>query len=517
MKLRYPNKITIVGNNSTTIQNEAVLDCCLSNDVLTLKITSDITPICFIKLLWKLSETEKRGKSTVKVLGDAWERGYGDLEWQRINQDRNMPWYFAVSNGSDSVKDTEGRFTECFGVKVRPTAFCQWNYSDDEITLTLDIRNGGTGVILNGRTLNVAEIIFNDYIDVSAYDAISRFCKEMCMSVQLPTSPVFGFNDWYFSYGSSNGELILNSAKMLTLQSEKYASVPYMVIDDGWQINFNDGPWHLFNPEFEDMSVMASKISSLGALPGIWIRPLQQKAAEATIPNSWRMSFNTEALDPSNPEVINYIKDCIKRIVDWGFKLIKYDFVTYDIFLKWGFECDSFLADDGWSFYDTSKTTAEIIIELYTAIREAAGDTVLIGCNAVSHLCAGLVELNRTGDDTSGKEWARTLKMGVNTLAFRSPQNKAFYMADADCAGITNNIPFHLNQKWLYALAVSGSPMFVSISPNTVDENIIGDVYQALIRNSVQKDNLVPLDWMETKTPSRWLLNGDEIYIDWNN
>ena len=234
------------------------------------------------------------------------------------------------------------------------------------------------------------------------------------------------------------------------------------------------------------------------------------------MPEVWRLSFNRDALDPSNPDVLNYVKKCISRIVDWGFKLIKYDFVTYDVFLKWGFECNGFMASDGWCFYDTSKTTAEIIVGLYKAIREAAGDAVLIGCNAIGHLCAGLVELNRTGDDTSGKEWERTLKMGVNTLAFRSPQNKSFYIADADCVGITDSIPFSLNQKWLYALSVSGSPMFVSISPKTENKDIMEEVYRALSRNSSQNDTFIPLDWMETKTPTRWLLNGEEIRIDWN-
>ena len=51
---------------------------------------------------------------------------------------------------------------------------------------------------------------------------------------------------------------------------------------------------------------------------------------------------------------------------------------------------------------------------------------------ALSHLAAGLVELQRTGDDTSGRDWARTKKMGVNTLAYRMPQNRAFYIDDPD-------------------------------------------------------------------------------------
>ena len=46
------------------------------------------------------------------------------------------------------------------------------------------------------------------------------------------------------------------------------------------------------------------------------------------------------------------------------------------------------------------------------------------------------MHLNRTGDDTSGRIWERTRRMGVNTLAFRLPQHNTFYHIDADCVGI---------------------------------------------------------------------------------
>ena len=59
-----------------------------------------------------------------------------------------------------------------------------------------------------------------------------------------------------------------------------------------------------------------------------------------------------------------------------------------------------------------SKTNAEVILYLYRSIRDAATDMYVIGCNTVSHLAAGVFELNRIGDDTSGKEWDRTKENG---------------------------------------------------------------------------------------------------------
>ena len=82
-----------------------------------------------------------------------------------------------------------------------------------------------------------------------------------------------------------------------------------------------------------------------------------------------------------------------------------------------GFQMTENITTNGWHFNDRSKTNAQIILDLYLAIRNEGRNMYLIGCNTVSHLSAGIFELNRIGDDTSGKEWERTRKMGVNTLA----------------------------------------------------------------------------------------------------
>ena len=154
-------------------------------------------------------------------------------------------------------------------------------------------------------------------------------------------------------------------------------------------------------------------------------------------------------------------------------------------------------------------------MRLYRAIREASGDAVLIGCNAIGHLCAGLVEINRTGDDTSGRDWRRTRQFGVNTLAFRSIQNGTFYVSDADCVGLTGLVPWELNQRWMHLLAHSGTPLFISWDPSQDTEEVRAAVCGALRVNSRQEDRLIPLDWMENNCPRRWNLNGEEVTVDW--
>ena len=147
---------------------------------------------------------------------------------------------------------------------------------------------------------------------------------------------------------------------------------------------------------------------------------------------------------------------------------MKHDYTTYDIFGQWGFEMIDKLTVPGWQFNDTSKTNAEIILYLYKSIREAAGDMYLIGCNTISHLSAGIFEFNRIGDDTSGKEWARTKKMGINTMGFRMVQHKTFYEADGDCVGLTTTVPWEKNKQWMQLLAQSSAPLFISAQPEAL-------------------------------------------------
>jgi alpha-galactosidase len=173
------------------------------------------------------------------------------------------------------------------------------------------------------------------------------------------------------------------------------------------------------------------------------------------------------------------------------------------------------LTNDGWRFADASKTTAEVIAGLYNAIRKAAGGALLIGCNTVGHIGAGIFEMQRTGDDTSGRQWERTRKMGVNTLAFTLPKHGAYYAVDADCAGITDEVPWEMNRQWLTLLANSGTPLFVSASPKTAPEQQKA-IREAFATASREITPAEPLDWMDTTCPQKWLLNGMETEFHWN-
>lgn len=468
------------------------------NEHLAIFLTAQTSKVKWIKLRWNNLSWDK----SVRFLGDAWERGYGDMEWKGMNPNRFMPWYFCAKSEAKSI---------CYGVKVRPSAMCFWQVDSLGMTLFLDVRCGGSGVNLKGRVIKLADVIACEMRDCTSFETMQEFCGQMCEDPILPKYPVYGSNNWYYAYGKSSESEILADCDYILNLTKDIENKPYMVIDDCWQEHhrlneYNGGPWTKGNEKFPDMKALADKLVQKGVRPGIWVRLLLNE--DENIKNEWRLSHNN-CIDPTNPEALNYIKEDIKRICNWGYTLIKHDFSTFDLFGKWGFQMSPLVTDDGWHFYDDSLTSAEVVKLLYKAILDASveasnGEALILGCNTIGHLGAGYMHINRTGDDTSGVIWERTRFMGVNTLAFRLPQHGKFYEIDADCVGIDGGISWSMNKQWADVLAKSGTPLFISVRPNILDETEKQELHEILKVASKQEYHVIPVDWEETTCPEHW-------------
>lgn len=475
------------------------------NEHLAIFLTAQTSKVKWIKLRWNNLSWDKN----VRFLGDAWERGYGDMEWKGMNPNRFMPWYFCAKSEAKSI---------CYGVKVRPSAMCFWQVDSLGMTLFLDVRCGGSSVNLKGRVIKLADVIACEMRECTSFEAMQEFCGQMCEDPILPKYPVYGSNNWYYAYGKSSESEILADCDYILNLTKDIENKPYMVIDDCWQEHhrlneYNGGPWTKGNEKFPDMKALAEKLVQKGVRPGIWVRLLLNE--DENIKNEWRLSHNN-CIDPTNPEALNYIKEDIKRICNWGYTLIKHDFSTFDLFGKWGFQMSPLVTDDGWHFYDDSLTSAEVVKLLYKAILDASveasnGEALILGCNTIGHLGAGYMHINRTGDDTSGVDWERTRFMGVNTLAFRLPQHGKFYEIDADCVGIDGGISWSMNKQWADVLAKSGTPLFISVRPNILDETEKQELHEILKVASKQEHHVIPVDWEETTCPEHWQDKGHDI------
>jgi alpha-galactosidase len=403
---------------------------------LTVELAAPDAAVKWLQIRWDAKLSPDR-----EYLGDAWERAYGGLEWKPLDPKRVMPWYFLT---------TEGKRTDGYGVMTDPGALCYWTVDDTGITLHADVRCGGMGVELGKRSLKVCTLVCREgQADETPFAAARALCRIMCPDPRLPIQPVYGFNDWYCTYGHDTAREFLTNVAFVVSLSPQDGNRPFAVVDDGWEWEGSHGEdpglWNQVNPDFSKgltMPELAAKIRGLGARPGLWYRPL---IADADQPKSWRLERDSNILDPTVPAVRALIRQTVARFRKWRYELIKNDYTTYDLCGCWGMQMDGQVTGDGWAFADRSQTTAEVIRGLYRDMREAAGNDVLIeGCNTMGQLSAGLFELQRIGDDTSGQDWGRTRKMGVNCLAFRLPQNGTFFAVDADCVGqvSSNSVPW---------------------------------------------------------------------------
>ena len=114
---RLPDSITAVtGKGSFTSPGSHKLVCedfsspAGKADRLTVSVTAGDTPLSRLVLRWSL--TLGQG---CRILGGAWERGYGDLEWRGFVPERVMPRYFLADSGDEVF---------AFGVMTQPKAMC---------------------------------------------------------------------------------------------------------------------------------------------------------------------------------------------------------------------------------------------------------------------------------------------------------------------------------------------------------------------------------------------------------
>lgn len=503
--INNPEKILIKSEGIISDGSNAV-------DIIDNKVYLTANRVSEVTIIWG----ENYDDSTL-FLGDAWERSYGDLNFKRLAEaDTIIPWYF-LAERPDGI--------ECLGVKVLPNSFCRFKVRRNSVRLIIDVRCGGEDVVLGGRIIEACEIVTKRYDKKDLYESLKDFCRLMSASPVLPAFPVYGGNDWYCDYGQNSFESVKRHTEFIAKCSEGLKNRPFMVIDDGWQIcrdgqqvepwGYNGGPWKYPNMKFDDMKKMADTIKSYDVRPGIWFRPLY--TMEHFPVEMYLKRPGVKILDPSLDAVKEKVRSDIETIKGWGYELIKHDFTTIDSMGRYGIAMmgDEML-DSGWAFADTGKTTAEIIKELYQVIKDSAGDTLVIGCNTISHLSAGMFPVQRIGDDTSGIDFGRTLKMGVNTLAFRMCQNNVFYYNDADCAGITKEIPWELNREWLRLLAVSGTALFVSVANDCETDEVKEELTAAFKTAAENKNEAVPVDWKYSKTPSVWNTVRGRMRFNWD-
>jgi alpha-galactosidase len=214
--------------------------------------------------------------------------------------------------------------------------------------------------------------------------------------------------------------------------------VDVIQLDDGYQTAHGD--WLTLTDRFDSLQGIADRIGSSGRRAGIWLAPflvfpdseLARRhpdwlvgGATAPIHAGHNWDRDLYALDTTHPAAMEWIVDVFATMHRWGYDFFKIDFIYA-------------AAMNGARYDDVAP------LEAYRSgvrmIREAIGDSYLLGCGAPILPSVGLVDAMRVSPDTEphyepkdGDRSQPSVVSAMMTGAGRAFQQGRFWVNDPDC------------------------------------------------------------------------------------
>lgn len=195
-----------------------------------------------------------------------------------------------------------------------------------------------------------------------------------------PTPADVGWNSWYDLWNQVDEIAVRENAALAreVLTARMPSPVPLrIVIDDGWQKHW--GEWEPNEKFPSGLDGLAADLQADGFDVGVWLAPLlvhQDSALVADHP-TWfiegavydhAMMGDMRVLDVTRPEAAEHLAGVIERIVSWGYRFLKIDFLFAGTF-------------EGGRAREV--TPMESYAEALRVIRDAAGpDVVLLAVGA---------------------------------------------------------------------------------------------------------------------------------------
>ena len=237
---------------------------------------------------------------------------------------------------------------------------------------------------------------------------------------------------WYSMYND------ITEASLIEVLTD-LGDLPFGVfqIDDGWQQAIGD--WDA-NSRFGDgMADLASRVVANGRVAGLWLAPflahessetaqrypemLLRDTADQPIPAAHNWGGTTFALDVTRVDVLDWLTDLVLRVLDWGFRYLKLDFL--------------YAAALPSASIDVSERERAYRAAIET-IRKAAGDDVyLLACGAPVVASIGVFDGIRVGPDV-GPIWDN--------------EDRTIHLADRSGPGAADAIVTSLSRYWLKGL-----------------------------------------------------------------
>jgi len=464
-------------------------------------------PVTHLRVRWRLPVPEG-----LRYLCGAWESSDGDLEWRALVPDRQMPWYFLAY---------DGQHTHGVGVQTGAGAFCHWQVDPFGVDLWMDVRSGSCPVEPGDRPIALGSVVSRSgHVWELPFESARRFAGLLGTQRLVPEQPVYGFVCDVSQAGDWSLEQTLGQVSLLSDLSENTANRPICVVGRGLP---DRGALRAADMRpggaLGDVGLLARRISERGCRPGIWLHPLlsDDPQLRGICLRLEHPATDTphRVLDPTHPEAMAMIRQAVSQAPDWGFEFVRYGDTILDLLYGDGGHATSRGLPEC-PFYDHSRTTAEVLAQLYAAIHGALGSSVIIaGSGTVGHLASGHVHVQRLARSLGYLSWEATRSGPLGALAFRGFHHGALYAAEASAVRLDTGIPWCLNEQWLRLLAGSGTPCFVVPGRETPGDLQQRSLHSAFLTASRPQPLAEPMDWLVNTCPGRWKLGTEIASFDW--
>ena len=295
------------------------------------------------------------------------------------------------------------------------------------------------------------------------------------MDARIPESVPTGWCSWYHYFTDVAAADVRTTIDDL---AEWDPNLDVLQIDDGYETAFGD--WRTLAAGFNSMADLRDDIVDAGYTPGLWVAPFYVQADSrlaAAHPN-WLVTDDGDpvdagarhgpmyGLDTTHPGVTEWLWDTFGTIVDeWEVEYLKLDFL-YAAALPGDRHDD--------------VTRGEAYRRGLSTIRDAVGDTFVLGCGAPGFASVGLVDAMRVGPDTA-PYWRRegdSASQPAHENAVRNILNRQFchrrlWVNDPDCQLVRSTTALTDAERRSFAalVALSGGSNFLSDAVAEIDRD----------------------------------------------
>ncbi len=302
------------------------------------------------------------------------------------------------------------------------------------------------------------------------------------MEARVPHSVPSGWCSWYYYYTRVQERDVLSNLEVLAEQKERLP-VTFVQLDDGYQTFVGD--WLSTNRKFlGGLQNLASQIRAQGFVPGIWTAPFFVQRGSVIhrhhqdwllhdadgkpvwmgyLPTWGVLNGHLYGLDPTHPEVLDYLAHVFSTLVEFGFEYFKIDFLFAG--LKPGRR------------YDPKKSPVEAYRAALRHIRHVIGDRFLLGCGAPLLPSIGIVDAMRISPDVK-ESWRDPIvgflargvghpsaELALLNCVTRAHLHGVWWLNDPDCLLVREKnsaLTLEEVQTLVSILSLTGGMLFLS-------------------------------------------------------